>query len=329
LADQPTASQDPEAASARIAVGISSCLLGEEVRYDGQHKRDAYINGTLSQYFAFVPVCPEMAIGLGVPREPIRLVADKGEPVRVVGTRNPDMDVTADLHAYGERMARELTDIHGYILKRASPSCGMERVKVYKPDGHPLTTAAGAYAGSLMAERPNLPVEEEGRLGDPVLRENFIERVFVHERWHREVAAAPSAKALVDFHSRHKLLLMAHNQEAYRRLGRLVAEAGTGDIAATADTYFDELMGALKKPATRKGHANVLYHLMGYLKEHLDGDDKAELTELIESYRTGYVPLIVPITLLNHHFRRHPDPYVARQVYLQPHPAELMLRNRL
>ncbi|HKJ70373.1 MAG TPA: DUF523 and DUF1722 domain-containing protein [Gammaproteobacteria bacterium] len=324
-----SAASDPAEASAPIRVGISSCLLGEEVRFDGQHKRDAYINGTLAQFFELVPVCPEVAIGLGVPREPIRLVADKGEPVRVVGVKSPEKDVTDELQAYGRRMAGELGDIHGYILKRGSPSCGMERVKVYKPDGHPLTTAAGAYAGAFMAERPDLPVEEEGRLGDPVLRENFIERVFVHERWHREVAAAPSAKALVDFHSAHKLLLMAHDQQAYRELGRLVAEAGSGDIAATVSTYFERLMAALRKPATRKGHANVLYHLMGYLKEKLDGEDKAELGELIESYRTGRVPLIVPITLLNHHFRRHPHPYVARQVYLQPHPAELMLRNRV
>jgi uncharacterized protein YbgA (DUF1722 family)/uncharacterized protein YbbK (DUF523 family) len=312
-----------------IRVGISSCLLGEEVRFDGQHKRDAYINGTLSQFFEFVPVCPEMAIGLGVPREPIRLVADKGEPVRVVGVRDPDKDVTDDLHAYGRQMAAELPDLHGYILKKGSPSCGMERVKVYKPDGHPLTTAAGAYAETFMGERPDLPVEEEGRLGDPVLRENFIERVFVHARWHRDVAGAPSPKALVDFHSAHKLLIMAHNQQAYRRLGQLVARAGDGDLATTVSTYFTELMAALRKPATAKGHANVLYHLMGYLKDHLDSADKEELTELIEAYRTGFVPLIVPITLLNHHFRRHPHPYVERQVYLQPHPAELMLRNRV
>lgn len=324
-----TSSPDPDAPVARIPVGISSCLLGEEVRFDGQHKRDAYINGTLSQFFEFVPVCPEVAVGLGVPREPIRLVADKGEPVRVVGSRTPDLDVTEDLHAYGRQQAAELPHIHGYILKKGSPSCGMERVKVYKPDGHPLTTSAGAYAESFMAERPLLPVEEEGRLGDPMLRENFIERVFVHERWHREVAAEPTPSALVAFHSAHKLLLMAHDQQAYRRLGRLVAEAGSGDIEETVSTYFGELMTALRKPATRKGHANVLYHLMGYLKDHLDGEDKQELTDLIESYRTGYVPLIVPITLLNHHFRRHPQPYVASQVYLQPHPAELMLRNRV
>ncbi len=313
----------------RIRVGISSCLLGEEVRYDGQHKRDPYINGTLSRFFELVPVCPEVAIGLGVPREPIRMVAEKGEPVRVVGVRNPDRDVTDDLQAYGQRMARELSDIHGYILKRGSPSCGMERVKVYKPDGHPLTTARGAYAGAFMAERPQLPVEEEGRLGDPVLRESFIERVFVHERWHREVAASPTLGRLVDFHSAHKLLVMAHSQAAYRRLGRLVAEAGKGEIGETARAYFEDLMSTLAEPATRKGHANVLYHLMGYLKDHLEAGDKEELGDLIESYRTGYVPLVVPITLLKHHFRRHPHPYVARQVYLQPHPGELMLRNRL
>lgn len=323
-------SPDPEAGfPGRIRVGISSCLLGEEVRYDGQHKRDPYITGTLSRLFELVPLCPEMAIGLGVPREPIRLVAEKGKPARVVEVRNPDRDVTDDLQAYGRRMARELSDIHGYILKQGSPSCGMERVRVHAPDGSPLATASGAYAEALMAERPDLPVEEEGRLGDPWLRESFLERVFVHERWHREVAPVPTARRVADFHSAHELLIMAHSQEASRRLGRLIAEAGSGDIAGTAAAYFEGLMDALAKPATRKGHANVLCHLAGYLKTRLDASDRQELTELIESYRQGRAPLAAPIALLNHHFRRHSHPYVERQVYLQAHPPGLMLRDRI
>ncbi|SCY31148.1 YbgA family protein [Thiohalorhabdus denitrificans] len=313
----------------RIPVGISSCLLGEEVRYDAGHKRDPYITGTLSEFFEFVPVCPEVAIGLGVPREPIHLVRSAPGSVRVVGTHHPELDVTEELHAYGRRMARELGDIHGYILKRASPSCGMERVKVHTPEGQPAgKDGHGAYAEALIEARPELPVEEEGRLGDPTLRENFIERVFVHHRWRTLETEGLTPGKLVDFHSRHKLLVMAHGNEAYRTLGRMVAAAGQGDLATTARDYFATLMAALRRPADRKGHANVLYHLMGYLKEHLDPGDKAELVEVVESYRQGYVPLVVPLTLFNHHFRRHPHPYVAGQVYLQPHPAELMLRNR-
>ena len=324
-------SESPNLPEDKIRIGISSCLLGEEVRFDGGHKRDSYINGTLSAYFEFVPACPEVAIGLGTPRQPIRLVRNKGEQtVHVVGTRDPSLEVTDDLHAYGRQMAHEMGDIHGYILKRASPSCGMERVKVYTPEGQPAgSNGVGAYTEAFMAERPLLPMEEEGRLGDAMLRENFIKRVFVHYRWRQLEAAGLTPGGLVDFHSRHKLLLMAHNQQVYRELGQLVAEAGKGDIEAIGDDYFTRLMTALRQPATRKGNTNVLYHLMGYLKEHLDSADKGELVDIIESYRTGYVPLVVPITLFNHHFRHHPTPYVEQQVFLQPHPAELMLRNRL
>jgi uncharacterized protein YbgA (DUF1722 family) len=247
-----------------------------------------------------------------------------------VGTRNPELDVTAALDGYGRRMAAELPELDGYILKRASPSCGMERVKTYTPSGYPVgKDGVGAYTAALAEERPNLPLEEEGRLGDPGLRENFITRVFVHHRWRRLLGSGLTAKGLVDFHTRHKLLIMAHNQVAYRELGRKVAAAGNGDLAHQAREYFSALMTALAKPAGRGNHANVLYHLMGYLKGNLDRQDKAELDDLIERYRTGYLPLVVPITLLNHHFRRHPHSYVARQVYLDPHPAELMLRNQI
>jgi len=311
----------------RIRVGISSCLLGESVRFDGGHKRDAYVNGTLARYFELVPVCPEVAIGLGVPREPIRLVGT-GQGVRVLGVRNAELDVTDALRDYGRRMARELDDLSGYILKRASPSCGMERVKVYRPDGTPAgVTGAGAYAQAFMAARPLLPVEEEGRLGDPALRENFVTRVFVYHRWQRICARGLTPAALVDFHTRHKLLVMAHSQAAYRRLGRLVAEAGAGDVTSLGERYLWELMTTLKRRAGRGQHANVLQHLQGFLKKALDAEDRAELAETIDAYRRGLVPLVVPLTLLKHHFRRHPHPYVERQHYLEPHPAELMLRN--
>lgn len=323
----------PDLPQERIAVGISSCLLGEEVRYDGGHKRDAYINGTLADYFDFVPVCPEVAIGLGTPRQPIRLIREKGDSARearVQGVRDPELDVTDELAEYGRAQAAELTGIHGYIFKRASPSCGMERVKVFTPDGHPAgKDGVGAYAAAFMAQRPDLPVEEEGRLGDPGLRDAFIERVFIRYRWQYLVDAGLTAGGLVAFHSRHKLLIMAHNQSAYRELGRMVANAGNEAIHDLGQRYLNRLMAAIAQPAPRSGHANVLYHLMGYLKEALDSEDKTELGDVIERYRTGQVPLVVPITLLNHHFRRHPDPYVAEQVYMQPHPDELGLRNQI
>ncbi len=312
----------------KIRIGISSCLLGQEVRFDGGHKRDSYINGTLNQYFEFVPVCPELAVGLGVPREPIRLVAmDTG--TRVIGTRTPDLDVTEALRDYGERKGREMQDIAGYILKRGSPSCGMERVKVYTPAGMPNKSEPGMYARAFMALQPLLPIEEEGRLGDPVLRENFISRVFVYQRWQNLLRDGLTPAKLVDFHTRHKLLILAHNQAAYRRMGRLVARAGTEDPDTLAAAYVHELMTALKRRAGRRHHMNVLQHLMGYLRKALDAADRAEMHESIEAYGQGLIPLIVPITLLKHHFRRHPHPYVANQYYLSPHPAELMLRNLL
>ncbi|MGB0721030.1 MAG: YbgA family protein, partial [Gammaproteobacteria bacterium] len=210
-----------------------------------------------------------------------------------------------------------------------SPSCGMERVKVYTDKGMPGGRGAGAYAQEIMAALPLLPVEEEGRLGDPVLRENFIQRVFVYDRWQRLIEAGLTPGALVDFHTRHKFILLAHDEPTYREIGHWIADAGKTDINALGERYISALMTALKKKASRKRHTNVLMHLMGFLKQNLDADDKAELVETIEAYRQEQVPLVVPITLLRHHFRRHPDPYVQDQYYLDPHPRELKLRNML
>ncbi len=312
----------------KITVGISSCLLGVEVRFDGGHKLDNYITGTLGEYFDFIPLCPEVAIGLPVPRPPIRLVR-QDDGIHVVGVKDPTVDVTDKLHAYGRKMAWQLSGISGFILKRASPSCGMERVKVYAPDGRSIDKASGAFAEELMKAQPLLPVEEEGRLGDPGLRENFIMRVFVYHRWQQLLGSPVSAKKLIDFHAAHKYLVMAHNQASYRRMGKLLADAGNEDPKALAQHYIEELMGALRRPATRKQHANVLQHLMGYLKNQLDSEDKAEMVEVIAQYRKGFIPLVVPITLLRHHFRRHPHEYIERQVYLSPHPHELMLHNMI
>lgn len=312
--------------AARIRVGISSCLLGQEVRYDGGHKHNGYITESLGQFFEFVPFCPEVAIGLGIPRPPIRLVRH-GQAIEARGVKDPALDVTEPLQAYAGKVAGKLHGVSGYILKKNSPSCGMERVKVYSAKGMPVATAAGIYAATLMEQLPELPFEEEGRLMDPVLRENFVERVFVYHRWQELARGRLTARGLVDFHTRHKYIVLAHDEKAYRALGRLVAGAGRSGVGELGSRYVGALMQALRKPATRTRHANVLQHMTGFFKKQLTADDKRELQELIDSYRRGRVPLVVPITLIRHYLRRFPDDYLAGQYYLAPHPDELMLRN--
>ena len=310
-------------------LGISACLLGDEVRYDGGHKRDRFITGTLSKYFSLLGVCPEIAIGLGVPREPIHLVG-RPDHIRVIGTRKKDLDVTEKLHAYGRKMAAELDGICGYIFKKGSPSCGLERVKLYpskREGGMPSADGVGQYAQAFMDAAPLIPVEEEGRLNDPVLRENFIERVFVYWRWRVLLQQGLTAKRLLEFHTRHKFMVLSHSRVDYERLGRMLADLNKRKIGQIADSYIAQLMRALKKKATRRNHTNVLQHIQGYLKKRLDKQDKAELVSIIERYRLGQVPLVVPLTLFNHHFRRYPDAYISGQYYLNPHPPELMLRN--
>ena len=315
-------------ASEPLRVGISSCLLGAEVRFDGGHKHDRYITGMLAKHFELIPICPEMAIGLGKPREPIRLVRTEGG-VRARGSKSHDIDVTDPLREYAHRMAGHVGNLSGYLWKRASPSCGMERVKVYDESGMPSNNGRGTFAEVFMAAHPLMPCEEEGRLNDPVLRENFITRVFVRHRWLTMVTSGLTLGRLVGFHTDHKFLLLAHDQAAYRRMGRLVARADALALDTIAARYAAELMEALKRPAGRRQHGNVLQRLLGFVSRRLSNGDRREMVELIERYRQGNVPLIVPLTLLNHHFRRRPSEYVGRQHYLQPHPAALALRNVL
>lgn len=310
----------------KIRIGISSCLLGERVRYDGGHKKDSWINGTLSDYVEFVPVCPEVGIGLGVPRPTIRLVNVEGE-TRVRGVKDASVDVTEALHEYARDAVPKLGDITGYILKKDSPSCGMERVKRYTEKGMPEKNGIGAYAETLMQLLPNLPVEEEGRLGDPMLRENFIERLFCYRRWQQLEEEGVTVHRLTTFHAQHKYNFMAHNQQACRELGKIAAAARDNNVEEVAEQYIALAMRTLKRRATRKNHLNVLQHLQGYLKRDLDRDDKAELGDVFGRYHKGEVPLIVPITLLKHHFRKCPDPYIENSYYLSPYPAELRLRN--
>jgi uncharacterized protein YbgA (DUF1722 family)/uncharacterized protein YbbK (DUF523 family) len=311
-----------------VRIGISTCLLGQNVRYDGGHERDRFITGTLSEYFEFVPVCPELAIGLGVPRDPIRLVGKPGA-IRVVGVVDPEMDVTDTLRSFGTQTARQLNDISGYIFKSKSPSCGTQRVKLYADDGNtaPSSDGIGQYAQAIMEHQPNLPVEEDGRLNDPVLRENFIERVFTYKRWQDLRQNVVTVARLIEFHTRHKLAILAHDQAAYVELGKLVTDAGNRELEGVADEYVHGLMKTLRRPATRNNHTKVLRRIQGCLKANLERGDKAEMLDVINQYCRGRVPLIVPITLLKHHLRRHPNPYIDGQVYLNPHPTELMLRN--
>lgn len=317
-----------EAWPAPIRIGVSACLLGEQVRFDGGHKRNDYLTDSLARYFEFVPFCPEVSIGLGIPRAPIRLEQRDGR-VHAVGVRDAGLDVSEPLRRYGVSVADQQRDLSGYIFKKGSPSCGLERVKIYGANGMPAGKGRGLFAEAVTERLPLLPVEEEGRLMDPVLRENFIERVFVYHRWQRLVAQGLTRAGLVDFHTRHKFSILAHDEQRYRELGRLVSAIAERDLDELGRTYAETLMAALRRRATRRRHANVLMHVMGFLKRHLDTDDKAELLELIDAYRIGQVPLIVPITLLKHHLRRHPNAYIEQQVYLSPHPRELMLRNSL
>jgi uncharacterized protein YbgA (DUF1722 family)/uncharacterized protein YbbK (DUF523 family) len=309
----------------KIPVGISSCLLGQNVRYDGGHKQDSYIVGTLTEYFDFKAFCPEVAIGLGTPRPTIQLVKIDDE-IRSVGVKSPDLDVTDALRDYADQQKTLHGDLCGYILKKDSPSCGMERVKVYA-NQHPQKSGTGIYAQAMMQNNPLLPVEEEGRLGDPRLRENFIQRVYVLHRWKQLMAEGLMPARLTRFHARHKLIIMSHDN--YIDLGRLLANVNKSNVNEVAEQYIGQLMVVLKKVASRKSHVNVLQHIQGYLKKDLDADDKAELCELIENYRQGEVPLIVPLTLLKHYFRKNPDPYIQDSYYMSPYPAELRLINEI
>jgi uncharacterized protein YbgA (DUF1722 family)/uncharacterized protein YbbK (DUF523 family) len=308
-------------------VGVSSCLVGEHVRYDGGHKHNRYITETLGACVRLVPLCPEVGIGLSTPRPPVRLV-QAGERIRAVGVDDETMDVTDRLTSWAQQQLPGLSDLSGYIVKKNSPSCGMERVRVYV-DGVPETRGRGVYTGTLMAAMPSLPVEEEGRLMDAGLRENFIDRVFARFRWLQAFSRGVTPRSLVDFHTRHKFFILAHDEIVYRRLGRLVADVSGQDLQALAEQYLNLMMEGLKHRATPARHTNVLMHIMGFFKDRLDRGDKGELLSLIDEYRNGQVPLVVPITLINHYLRKFPQPYVQEQVYLHPHPAELMLRNHV
>ena len=319
-------------ASARprpIRIGISSCLLGQEVRFDGGHKRDSFLTGTFGRFVEWVPVCPEVESGFGTPRPAMRLVR-VNRNVRLL-TVKTGVDLTEPMVEYAERRVAELSseDLSGYVLKKDSPSCGMQRVKIYDSNGVAERSGRGLFAARLADGFRDLPIEEEGRLSDPALRENFVERVFAYWRLRGLFDGKWNLAALIGFHTAHKLILMAHSPEAYRQLGRLVAGAKSVARKDIERRYTSGFMAALTVVATPKRHTNVLQHMVGYLKDTLDRESKAELLAAVEDYRRELVPLIVPITLLRHYVRIHNIEYLAGQFYLDPHPRELMLRNHV
>jgi uncharacterized protein YbgA (DUF1722 family)/uncharacterized protein YbbK (DUF523 family) len=313
----------------KIRLGVSTCLLGEPVRYDGGHKHDRFITGTLGQYIDYVPVCPEVECGMSVPREALRLVGDSKAP-RLI-TNRTKKDYTDQMVHWAQRRVVELEkeNLCGFIFKSKSPSSGMERVKVYKENGIPTNDGVGIFARIFMEHFPLVPVEEEGRLHDPKLRENFIESIFAFKRWRETLEAGKTRKHLVDFHTKHKLMLLAHSPSHSRSMGKLVAQAAELSPEDLYSQYQTQLLEALRLKTTTKKNINVLQHMMGYFKRELTADEKQELLECIELYRNEHVPLIVPITLMSHYVRKYDEPYLKEQYYLHPHPLELRLRNHV
>ncbi len=312
-----------------IKLGISSCLLGNNVRYDGGHKLDRFLRDTLGRYVTFVPVCPEVECGLPVPRESMRLVGDPADP-RLVTTRT-GLDHTERMKSWARQRLDALAgeNLCGFIFKKDSPSSGMLRVKVYNDKGMPEKTGSGLFAKAFMTRFPRIPTEEEGRLYDPRLRENFIERIFALQRWRETLSQGQTLGRLVAFHTREKLLLLSHSTEHYRTLGKLVAAGKQQPADRLFDAYESSFVAALALKATPAKHANVLQHTLGYFKKNLAADEKQEMLSLIEDYRAGHLPLIVPVTLINHYVRKYAEPYLVQQSYLNPHPIALQLRNHV
>ena len=320
-----------EAASVTpVRIGISACLLGQNVRYDGGHKRDAFLVEVFGRHVEWVPVCPEVEMGLGVPRDTLRLEL-QGDDTRLIMPKT-GADYTETMRTFATQRLAMLAQerLCGYILKKDSPSCGMERVRLYPDNGMPRKSGQGLFAAALTQALPHLPVEEEGRLNDPRLRENFVTRVFAYQRWQQMAEQTITRAALLRFHAQHKFVLVAHSQVGSQRLGRLLAHPEQwADEQAMAGAYLDGFTDVMRRTPTRRSHTNVLQHLAGYVSDHLDTDERAELTEMLDQYRRELLPLIVPVTLLRHYVRKFQVPYLLDQVYLTPHPHELMLLNHL
>jgi len=313
----------------KIKIGVSRCLLGENVRYDGGHKRDHFITDTLGKYLEFIPVCPEVECGLGVPREAMHLEGDPTD-LRLV-TNRTQIDHTDRMKTWARRRITELEkhELCGFIFKSGSPSSGMERVKIYGDKGEPVKTGVGLFAREFMVRFPLLPVEDEGRLHDPQVRENFIERIFALKRWREVRAQKARLEPLIKFHTSHKYLILSHSRKHYQKMGQWVARSEPLPLKERFDTYQDLLLEALRIKTTPKKHTDVLMHMMGFFKKGLSSDEKQELLEIINHYKQGLIPLIVPVTLLLHYVRKYNQPYLKNQTYLEPHPLELKLRNHV
>jgi uncharacterized protein YbgA (DUF1722 family)/uncharacterized protein YbbK (DUF523 family) len=311
------------AGAPRIPVGISACLLGSAVRFDGGHKRNAYVVDVLGRAFDWQPVCPEIGIGLGSPRESLRLVASPGGPRLVAPRSGSDHTAAMREHSAAEIARLAALPVRGFVLKKDSPSCGLERVRVYDGGGTPARTGTGIFAAELRRALPDLPVEEEGRLQDPALRESFVTRVFTFDRWLALEAAGPRPRDLVAFHAAHKLLLLAHDPAGARALGRLVAAQAARPFAKVLGDYRRGLMAALARPASSRRHVDALQHLVGFLRPALSGAERRAILEVVEDYRRGWAPLAAPHALVRHSLRRAGHPWAEAQVYLQPHPKEL------
>lgn len=307
-----------------ITIGISACLIGEKVRFDAGNKPSNFCIKELGQHVTYKAYCPEVAVGMPIPRATIRLIKDE----QMIKVSRPDGsgDVTSAIKAYGKKIAALSKDLSGYVFCAKSPSCGMERVKVYSSAGNPLQVQGiGVFSREIMKANPLLPCEENGRLNDPILRENFVARVFAYRHWQALVESGISKHKLTSFHARYKYTVMSHDLIAYKDLGRLLARA---DIAVEdmAEQYIAGLMTALKRTATRKKHANTLSHIQGYFSQHLNKDQRKELSQQIDAFREGLMPLMVPLTLINHYLLAHPKSYLAQQSYLKPYPESLKLR---
>lgn len=316
--------------ASRIRIGISSCLLGEKVRYDGGHKKDEFLTSHFGRYVEWVPMCPEFEIGLGVPRESLRLVST-GNDTRLIAPRS-GLDHTDQMNLWTKQQAGVLVDqgLCGFVLKRSSPSCGLERVKVYSDSGMPQRDGRGLFATGIAERFPNLPMEEEGRLNDPRLRENFVSRVFSYKRWMDLQKQNFTRARIMQFHAHHKYVLMAHEQAGVRRLGNLIGNAdGSMPARKLGEEYFKAFCAVMHRTPTRRNHTNVLQHLAGYFSAKLDSGDRAELADVIERYRLDRLPLIVPIAFIRHYVHKFNVEYLQDQVYLDPHPDELNLLNQL
>ncbi len=313
-----------------IRVGISACVLGQPVRFDSGHKISHFVTKELAQFFDFISVCPEVGMGLPVPRPTIRLMSDE-ERISLVETKDASQDHTAALLDYSHKKIEQLQEqnLAGYIVCAKSPTCGMERVKVYNVNGGAEKNGVGLYTQQLMQRMPWLPIEEDGRLNDPVLRENFVARVFCLHDFYQSLGSQPTAGKVVQFHSRYKLLLMAHHPLSYKALGQLVANVSQYSVTDFIEQYRLGLMQALTHRISRKNNTNVLMHIQGYFKRSLTSDQKAELAQVINEYRQGLLPLLAPLTLIRHYLSMYPDPYLEQQRYLQPHPQTLRLRYGL